>query len=174
MQANTVRASQSAPLRRHQLFALAAVCLIATVAPFALFTSPASAQHEGHDHDVEHIESPDSQDSHEGHDHVESPDPADTHESHDTTEQIPTNPGTSPDGFQQVPTGAERIIGSPDPGPDPLHSGDRGGSLQLMTMGTVAAAVAFIMWRITRAARRAARFRNTSAAQSGAPSATES
>ena len=55
----------------------------------------------------------------------------------------------------EVPEGADRIIGSPDPGPDPQHSGDRGGSLQFVTLGAVAAAVAFIMWRIARATRAA-------------------
>ncbi len=55
----------------------------------------------------------------------------------------------------EVPEGADRIIGSPDPGPDPQHSGDRGGSLQFVTLGAVAAAVAFIMWRVARATRAA-------------------
>ena len=57
----------------------------------------------------------------------------------------------------EIPEGADRIIGSPDPGPQPQQSGDRGGSLQFVTLGAVAVAVAFIMWRISRAARRASR-----------------
>ncbi len=66
-------------------------------------------------------------------------------------------PSDSSDGLRpvyEVPSGADRIIGSPDPGPDPQHSGDRGGSLQFVTLGAVAVAVAFIMWRIARAVRR--------------------
>ncbi len=66
-------------------------------------------------------------------------------------------PADSSDGLRpvyEVPSGADRIIGSPDPGPDPQHSGDRGGSLQFVTLAAVAVAVAFIMWRITRAVRR--------------------
>ena len=59
--------------------------------------------------------------------------------------------------YEDPPAGADRIIGSPDPGPEPQHSGDRGGSLQFVTLGAVAAAVAFIMGRIARSARRASR-----------------
>ena len=53
-----------------------------------------------------------------------------------------------------LPPGAGRIIGSPDPGPEPQHSGDRGGWRQLALLGALAAAVAAIMVRILLAARR--------------------
>ena len=53
-----------------------------------------------------------------------------------------------------IPPGAGRIIGSPDPGPEPQHSGDRGGWRQLALLGALAAAVAAIMVRILLAARR--------------------
>ena len=80
---------------------------------------------------------------------------ASTHEGED--EPLPTDTGDDLRPVYEVPPGADRIIGSPDPGPDPLHSGDRGGSLQFVTLGGVAVAVAFIMWRIARSARRTAR-----------------
>ncbi|MCY4663611.1 MAG: hypothetical protein OXC00_02985 [Acidimicrobiaceae bacterium] len=72
-------------------------------------------------------------------------------------EPLPVDTGDDLRPVYEIPAGADRIIGSPDPGPDPQHSGDRGGSLQFVTLGAVAAAVAFIMWRITRAARRSSR-----------------
>ena len=75
------------------------------------------------------------------------------HEGED--EPLPADTGGDLRPVYEVPEGADRIIGSPDPGPDPQHSGDRGGSLQFATLGAVAVAVAFIMWRIARAARRA-------------------
>lgn len=50
--------------------------------------------------------------------------------------------------------GAGRIIGSPDPGPEPQHSGDRGGWRQLALLGALAVAVTAIMSRILLAARR--------------------
>ena len=78
-----------------------------------------------------------------------------SHEGED--EPVPADMGDGLRPVYEVPSGADRIIGSPDPGPDPQHSGDRGGSLQFATMGMVAAAVAFIMWRIARSARRASR-----------------
>ncbi len=74
------------------------------------------------------------------------------HEGED--EPLPADTGGDLRPVYEIPAGADRIIGSPDPGPDPQHSGDRGGSLQFVTLGTVAVAVAFIMWRIARAARR--------------------
>lgn len=77
------------------------------------------------------------------------------HEGED--EPLPTDTGNELKPVYEIPPGADRIIGSPDPGPDPLHSGDRGGSLQFATLGAVAVAVAFIMWRIVRSGRRAAR-----------------
>ena len=79
---------------------------------------------------------------------------ASAHESED--EPLPTDTGYDLRPVYEIPAGADRIIGSPDPGPDPQHPGDRGGSLQFATLGAVAAAVAFVMWRIARAARRAA------------------
>ena len=79
------------------------------------------------------------------------------HEGED--EPVPADTGDTLKPVYKVPPGADRIIGSPDPGPDPQHSGDRGGSLQFATMGAVAAAVAFIMWRIARSARRTTRLR---------------
>ena len=74
------------------------------------------------------------------------------HEGED--ESLPADTGNDLRPVYEIPAGADRIIGSPDPGPDPQHSGDRGGSLQFATLGTVAVAVAFIMWRITRSTRR--------------------
>ena len=77
---------------------------------------------------------------------------ASAHEGEDET--LPADTGDTLDPVIEVPAGANRIIGSPEAGPEPQHSGDRGGSLQFATMGATAAAVAFIMWRIARAARR--------------------
>ena len=77
------------------------------------------------------------------------------HEEED--EPVPADTGDTLTPVYEIPPGADRIIGSPDPGPDPQHSGDRGGSLQFVTLGAVAVAVAFIMWRITRSTRRTAR-----------------
>ena len=74
-------------------------------------------------------------------------------------EPLPADTGDGLKPVYEAPAGADRIIGSPEAGPKPQHSGDRGGSLQFVTMGTVAAAVAFIMWRIARSARRTARVR---------------
>lgn len=82
---------------------------------------------------------------------------ADAHEGED--EPLPTDSGNDLRPVYEIPPGADRIIGSPDPGPDPQHSGDRGGSLQFVTLGAVAIAVAFIMWRIARSGRRTARSR---------------
>ena len=75
------------------------------------------------------------------------------HEGED--EPMPADTGDDLRPVYEVPEGADRIIGSPDPGPKPQQSGDRGGSLQFATLGAVAAAVAFIMWRIVRATRSA-------------------
>jgi len=75
------------------------------------------------------------------------------HEGED--EPLPADTGGDLRPVYEIPAGADRIIGSPDPGPDPQHAGDRGGSLQFATLGAVAAAVAFIMWRVARATRRA-------------------
>ncbi len=55
----------------------------------------------------------------------------------------------------EIPPGAGRIIGSPDAGPDPLQSGDRGGWAQLVTLGALTCGVGFIMWKIISAARQA-------------------
>ena len=74
-------------------------------------------------------------------------------------EPLPADTGDGLKPVYEVPAGADRIIGSPEAGPKPQHSGDRGGNLQFVTMGAVAAAVAFIMWRIARSARRTARVR---------------
>ena len=46
---------------------------------------------------------------------------------------------------------AGRIIGSPDPGPDPTHSGDRGGILQFVLFFGLVGGVSFIAWRIRTA-----------------------
>ena len=83
------------------------------------------------------------------------PSAAPAHEGED--EPMPADTGDGLRPVYETPEGANRIIGSPDPGPDPQHSGDRGGSLQFATMGAVTAAVAFIMWRIARSSRRASR-----------------
>lgn len=60
--------------------------------------------------------------------------------------------GETPVG--DLPPGAGRIIGSPDPGPEPQHSGDRGGWRQLALLGALAAAVTAIIGRVLLAARR--------------------
>ena len=69
-------------------------------------------------------------------------------------EPVPADTGDDLRPVYEVPPGADRIIGSPEAGPKPQQTGDRGGSLQFATLGAVAAAVAFIMWRIIRAARQ--------------------
>ena len=97
--------------------------------------------------------------AHDGEDHTT---PADTAEHHttpaDTGEDDPLPVDAEHDltPLYEIPAGADRIIGSPEAGPKPQQSGDRGGSLQFATLGAVAAAVGFIMWRIVRAARRTA------------------
>ena len=50
---------------------------------------------------------------------------------------------------------AGRIIGSPDPGPDPTHSGDRGGALQFALFFALVGGVSFIAWRIRNEMRQA-------------------
>lgn len=45
---------------------------------------------------------------------------------------------------------AGRIIGSPAPGPDPQHSGDRGGFAQLLTLAFLVSGVSFVAWRVRR------------------------
>ena len=87
--------------------------------------------------------------AHEG---DEEPLPIDTGDDLRPVPEIPAGDDLRP--VPEIPAGAGRIIGSPEAGPKPQQSGDRGGSLQFATMGAVAAAVAFIMWRIARAARR--------------------
>lgn len=67
------------------------------------------------------------------------PDSADTHEMITTVNDVPPDAG--------------RIIGSPQPGPSPQNHGDRGGLLQLATLGALVMSLGFIMWRITRAAK---------------------
>ena len=84
------------------------------------------------------------------------------HPDHDElpdTTFVPQSDVTEADGADEaevgdLPPGAGRIIGSPDPGPEPQHSGDRGGWRQLALLGALAAAVAAIMVRILLAARR--------------------
>ena len=51
--------------------------------------------------------------------------------------------------------GAGRIIGSPDPGPDPTHTGDRGGALQFTLFFALVGGVGFIAWRIRTEMRQA-------------------
>ena len=60
-----------------------------------------------------------------------------------------------------LPDQCRTIIGCPDAGPEPENPGDRGGWAQLMTLGVLALAVAFVMTKVIRAAR---------AAQPGEPS----
>lgn len=50
---------------------------------------------------------------------------------------------------------AGRIIGSPDPGPDPTQSGDRGGVLQFAVFFGLVGGVSFIAWRIRTEMRQA-------------------
>ena len=45
---------------------------------------------------------------------------------------------------------AGRIIGSPAPGPDPQHSGDRGGFAQPLTLAFLVSGVSFVAWRVRR------------------------
>jgi len=52
-----------------------------------------------------------------------------------------------------VPDDAGHSIGSPDAGPRPQQSGDRGGWAQLSILGLLVVAVSFIMWRIFHDAR---------------------
>ncbi len=75
----------------------------------------------------------------------------------DQTHQMPaTDEGGENLGrdFSDLPPGAGRIIGSPDPGPEPRQSGDRGGWRQLVLMAALAGAVTFIMVQILRSTRR--------------------
>jgi len=81
------------------------------------------------------------------------------HEGED--DPLPADTGNGLRPVYEIPEGANRIIGSPDPGPKPQQPGDRGGSLQLVTMGTVAVAVGLVMWRITWSYRRALRRAST-------------
>jgi len=75
------------------------------------------------------------------------------HPDHD--DPLPKDTGEGLDPVVEVPAGAGRIIGSPHAGPQPQQSGDRGGRLQLATLGALTAAVALIAWRVVRASRRA-------------------
>lgn len=45
------------------------------------------------------------------------------------------------------------IVGCADAGPEPENPGDRGGWAQLMTLGVLVGAVAFIMTKVIRGAR---------------------
>ena len=72
----------------------------------------------------------------------------------DHSEPLTSDTGDTLDPVDDSPDGAARIIGSPEPGPPPEHRGDRGGSLQLATLATLGAGVAFIAWRVTHAARK--------------------
>lgn len=46
------------------------------------------------------------------------------------------------------PEGSDTIIGTPEAGPKPQNSGDRGGWAQLVTLAMIVGAVLFIVWRI--------------------------
>lgn len=52
-----------------------------------------------------------------------------------------------------VPDDAGNSIGSPDAGPKPQQSGDRGGSAQLTLLAVLVVAVSFVMWKILHGAR---------------------
>ncbi len=52
-----------------------------------------------------------------------------------------------------APDDAGNSIGSPNAGPKPQNSGDRGGWAQLLILGVLATGVSFIMWRIFHDAR---------------------
>ena len=54
---------------------------------------------------------------------------------------------------QELPDECRSIVGCPDAGPEPEHSGDRGGWAQLLTLGVMVVAVAFILTKVLRAAR---------------------
>ncbi len=74
-------------------------------------------------------------------------------------EPLPADTGEGLRPVYETPVGADRIIGTPEAGPGPQHSGDRGGSLQFATMGAVTAAVGLVMWRIIHASRRSTHHR---------------
>ncbi len=52
-----------------------------------------------------------------------------------------------------IPDDAGHSIGSPDAGPKPQQSGDRGGSAQLTLLALLVIAVSFVMWKIFHDAR---------------------
>jgi len=52
-----------------------------------------------------------------------------------------------------IPDDAGHSIGSPDAGPRPQQSGDRGGSAQLTLLALLVVAVSFVMWKIFHNAR---------------------
>lgn len=59
------------------------------------------------------------------------------------------------DGIEtELPPDAGRIIGSPDAGPKPQQSGDRGGWAQFLTLAVITVGVGFIMWRIIHGLRQ--------------------
>lgn len=80
-----------------------------------------------------------AQHPHHGDSDHNNPNSADTHEMITTINDVPQNAG--------------RIIGSPEPGPYPQNHGDRGGLLQLATLGALVMSLGFIIWRVTRAAK---------------------
>jgi hypothetical protein len=59
-------------------------------------------------------------------------------------------PDTTATTAQEVPG----IIPEPDAGRAPEDPGDRGGALQLAVLGLILVALAVIVWRIVRSARR--------------------
>ncbi len=52
-----------------------------------------------------------------------------------------------------IPDDAGHSVGSPEAGPKPQQSGDRGGSAQLTLLALLVLAVSFVMWKIFHDAR---------------------
>ena len=70
------------------------------------------------------------------------------------TGQEPDEEPTSTED-RSIPDDAFSIVGTPDPGPKPEHSGDRGGWAQFLTLGLIVAGVGLVGWRIARGMRSA-------------------
>ena len=70
------------------------------------------------------------------------------------TGQEPDDEPTSTED-RSIPDDAFSIVGTPDPGPKPEHSGDRGGWAQFLTLGLIVAGVGLVGWRIARGMRSA-------------------
>lgn len=81
-------------------------------------------------------------------------DPDHDHSTHDHSAEVGVDVEATPAAPGELPPEAGRIIGSPEAGPKPEQSGDRGGWLQLVTLAAVAASVTLIMIRVLKAVRQ--------------------